>query len=147
MSSLTRVYDREPVRKRWWVWLLVLVVLAVPGCGDETLKKIQPSQTIDVDGERAAVEYGRATFVEHDCRKAAKYHLFGEEADYCRRYRHHDLRLSRERLSRDCRQKSGTIADCVDLRFVGRTRTVDLRLWMTETDDGWRILEYELTAG
>jgi hypothetical protein len=135
------------VRKRWWVWLLVLVVLAVPGCGDETLKKTEPSQRIDADGERAAVEYGRATFVEHDCGKAAKYHLFGEEADYCRRYRHHNLRLSQERLSRDCRQKSGTIADCVDLRFVGRTRTVALRLWMTETDDGWRILEYEVSAG
>jgi hypothetical protein len=92
----------KPVRKRWWVWLLVLVVLAVPGCGDETLKKIEPSQRIDADGERAAVEYGRATFVEHDCGKAAKYHLFGEEADYCGRYRHHDPspkpRTSQQRL-------------------------------------------------
>lgn len=130
------------------MWLLVLVVVAVAGCGDETSKKIEPSKKIDPAGEKAAVEYGLATFVAHDCGRAAKYDLFGEEADYCERYRHHDLRLSRKRLTTNCaKPPRTTTAYCVELRFVGRTRTVDLQLWMTETDDGWRVLAYGLTAG
>jgi hypothetical protein len=132
---------------RRWLWLFVVAVVAASGCADSGVETVifEPSGKISAEGRQAAVKYGRAIFVEHDCGKAARDELFGEEPDYCAKYAHDNLRLSRQRLTRDCQEEPGIVADCVDLRFVG-TRTVDLRLWMMETADGWRVSAYELTA-
>jgi hypothetical protein len=137
-------------------WFLLALAVALPACGDsgqlagdETFQLL-PNEKIDAVGQKAALEYGRAIFVEHDCQKAASYDLFGSAPDMCAKYAQYDFQFSRKRLRNDCEQQTmdGEIVwtQCVNLRFVGTGGTADLTLWMSRTADGWRVNSDELVV-